>query len=273
MTNENGSAQQFKQALEKGRVQSRSDEPIRLGANLPKFQMREFSDAERAEMERQRSEREAANKLEWTRSFARAMEGAWQRAGIPARHMVPFNPKPGPWSDCLDKLVSRVRDGSIIALLGERGTGKTQLASQLIYRYLTGREAPERRSYDSRCYFDGGDKCHAMYVRMMEIFIALRASYRKEGPTEDEQIAKFVSPGLLVIDEAQERGESDWENRLLAEIIDHRYGDMSDTLIISNQKPDEFKASIGPSIYSRLVETGGIIVCDWPSFRTGKGAA
>ena len=78
---------------------------------------------------------------------------------------------------------------------------------------------------------------------------------------------RFIHPQLLVIDEAQERGESDWESRMLTHVVDKRYFLQRDTLLISNLKLDEFKASIGTSICSRLIETGGAILADWPSFR------
>lgn len=42
---------------------------------------------------------------------------------------------------------------------------------------------------------------------------------------------------------------------------------MSDTLIISNQDVSALTASLGPSTVSRMRETGGVIECDWESYR------
>lgn len=42
---------------------------------------------------------------------------------------------------------------------------------------------------------------------------------------------------------------------------------MKDTIPIANLKEEEFLKSIGQSAESRLREVGGVIVCDWPSFR------
>ena len=110
------------------------------------------------------------------------------------------------------------------------------------------------------------------YVWMIEIFMAIKATFSKQAVrAETEELQRFISPQLLIIDEAHDRGDTAWEDRVLSYLIDKRYGDLRDTLIVSNQKPDEFKKSIGPSIYSRLIETGGIIECIWPSFRQAEG--
>lgn len=137
-----------------------------------------------------------------------------------------------------------------MALIGERGPGKTQMGVALI------RDNSER-----------GKVSH--YTTAMEIFLALKASYRS-GATESEAeiLKRFTNPTLLVIDEMQERGETAWEDRLLTHLIDKRYGSERDTLLISNLKQEDFMAALGPSIVSRLIETGGVVNCNWPSFRT-----
>jgi DNA replication protein DnaC len=77
-------------------------------------------------------------------------------------------------------------------------------------------------------------------------------------------------PDLLVIDEFQERGETAFENRMLNHLLDLRYGDLTDTLLIANLEPEELVESVGESITERLREAGGIIECNWPSFRDRK---
>lgn len=192
------------------------------------------------------------DELEVERKRRRAWD-AWERAGVPQRHSKPLGSEHVDWNAKFYDLASQLGTGFLVALLGDRGTGKTQMAAVLIQRHARLSERP-----------------HPLYVRAVDVFMDIREAYRPNGPTEREQVEQFTSPTLLVIDDAHERGGSDWENRLLAYIIDRRYGDQLDTLLISNQQPDEFKASIGPSIYSRLIETGGIVLCAWPSFRQPK---
>lgn len=178
------------------------------------------------------------------------------KSGIPKRHQrnVDDDKSPDAWLKTRDRVIGRVGEGFIIALLGTRGPGKTQIAEQAI-RY---------------CSHQLGDKAArpSLYVRAMDVFLDLRATYN-EGSTETERsvIEKFCAPQLLVIDECQERGESAWEDRMLSYVIDRRYGDMKDTILIANLMEKAFRESVGTSIMSRLIETGEIIECVWPSFR------
>lgn len=71
----------------------------------------------------------------------------------------------------------------------------------------------------------------------------------------------------LVIDEFSELAGSDYERRTLTNLIDHRYDDMKTTVIITNAKPDKLAQQVGRSVYSRASEVGGIVYCDWPSYR------
>lgn len=156
------------------------------------------------------------------------------------------------WQSAKDHLTSLVGNGFICALIGKRGTGKTQIAVETI-------RAAAKAGKPSK------------YFTAMEFFLSIKSAYRKDATqTEQEVLNTFYRPELLVLDEVQERGETQWEDRLLTHLIDKRYSDMKDTLLLSNLTEEEFKKSVGPSIVSRLVETGGIIECNWTSFRTAK---
>jgi DNA replication protein DnaC len=73
---------------------------------------------------------------------------------------------------------------------------------------------------------------------------------------------------LLVIDELQERGESDFENHKQTHIVDARYSRELPTILIANYTREEFAASVSPSILDRIRENGIGVFFDWPSFRT-----
>jgi DNA replication protein DnaC len=179
--------------------------------------------------------------------------GAWARSGIPVRHRDEVFGS-GEWNDWLGKLGDMVGSGFLMALLGDRGTGKTQMGAELVRYWI-------------RIQTEALASAHApRYVKAMEIFMAIKSSYGGGG-REKDVISTFTGPKLLIIDEASERGETDWENRMMTYIIDKRYDAKLDTLLISNQRRDAFLESVGDSITSRLVETGGIITCNWESFR------
>ena len=63
------------------------------------------------------------------------------------------------------------------------------------------------------------------------------------------------------------RGETEFENRVLDNLVDLRYDAGLDTILISNQTREEFGKPLGLTIISRIHESGDIIECKWESFR------
>jgi DNA replication protein DnaC len=179
-----------------------------------------------------------------------------KRCGFPERHVVmQANPRhPHPQFDAALLQLKEAPRGSILILVGPRGTGKTQLAVDAIIDRF------------SDPYID--DAQRPRYAKLADVFREIRACYREDSI--DSEIAifqKYSKASVLVIDEAQERAETDFENRTLTQIIDKRYDAMLDTIVISNFTKDEMGKSMGPSIVSRIHECGQVIECNWPSFR------
>lgn len=155
----------------------------------------------------------------------------------------------GQWGATFDKIKSKLGSGFLIGLIGGRGPGKTQMAVELMKTHTE-------------------NKRSALYVTATEFLMTVKRAYRDHASeTELDIIKRFRKPSLLVMDETGKRAETDWENRLLFELLDKRYQDMNDTLLISNEAQAQFSEAIGPSLASRMNETGGIIQCNWPSFR------
>lgn len=168
-----------------------------------------------------------------------------------------FNPEEsvnGDWNTEFMGIAQDVlsQNGCLYILTGGRGCGKSQMAAALI------RVAIENNIL-------------SYYRKTMDFFMAIKETYKTDA-TEREVIRDYQAPGLLVLDEIQVRGESEWENNLLTHLIDLRYDDKKSTVLIGNVPMDKVRAQIGDSIYSRMVETGGVINCDWKSFRS-KGQA
>ena len=179
-------------------------------------------------------------------------------AGFPALHRERVEFNGGSWQAKFEtawKYVSR-KDGAIIALVGPRGTGKTQMATELSKRICS-------------LWLDKGFQSISKYYRLMDFFIALKDSYGGRT-TQEDAIIPFARPRLLVLDEVQVRGDTAWEDNALTYLLDRRYGDRRSSILISNQSVPDFVKSIGDSIASRLEESGAIIVCDWDSFRSNK---
>jgi len=210
----------------------------RLVENIQKTSLCQPSDEE---TERRLAEMDA-------RKQTNATYQLWRESGVRQRHQFKPPAGRGAWDRKRLELAGRLNTGFLVALIGLRGCGKSQLAVELV-RESCRRGAP------------------AVYTTAMDIFIDIRDAYKLQE-SERAVLSRFQRPTLLVIDEAQERGESAWEDRMLTALIDHRYSQMRDTVIISNLTRAAFEASIGASIVSRMSETGGIIECNWPSFRT-----
>jgi len=155
----------------------------------------------------------------------------------------------GEWAAAEAKINGNLGSGFLVALIGTRGSGKTQLAVETM-----------------RVNADQGKR--SRYGTATEFFIEIKSTYdRQTSRTEKEVLEEFSKPSLLVLDEIGRRSESEWENRLLFELLNRRYNALKDTLLISNQSPEEFANSIGSSLISRMIETGGLINCTWPSYR------
>jgi len=167
----------------------------------------------------------------------------------PIRH-VETSPIPsGEWGEKLEKLSAMLGSGFAVALVGTRGNGKTQIGVELMKRFT--------------------DKLKsAKFTTAISFFMEIKSAYRKDAAKNESDVLKtFQRPRLLVIDEVGKRSDSEWENNLLFELINRRYNDKTDTLLLDNRPKSEFIQSIGPSLASRMNETGGIIECNWESFR------
>jgi DNA replication protein DnaC len=179
--------------------------------------------------------------------------------GWPDRYLEPLdNPQGGEWLAGIALSAPVIEQSGILILHGKRGTGKTQMAAEIArakrFPLDAGTKADPKRS--------------AHYQTAMRFFLTVRATFKKgSDKTELEIIDRMTEPGLLVIDELQERGETAFEDRLLTHLIDARYGAKRPTILIANLTKDELGKSLGPSIVDRIRENGRCIDFTWNSYR------
>ncbi len=150
----------------------------------------------------------------------------------------------------LNKSLNVLASGGILVYLGDRGTGKTQMASTLIKLVCMQKQS-------------------ALYYRCREIGMKMREAYDINSTlTEMGALDTFTRPQLLVIDECQEKPDKDWESRTLTMLVDERYAHVKPTILIANCGSDkDFLDLMGASIYDRIKEGGGALMFDWTSFR------
>jgi DNA replication protein DnaC len=207
-----------------------------------------------AQHEANRIKAEAAEKARADKARKERAIALWTASGVDKRHrMRKYEDlaKHQRWAETFDAGMEVVSNGGIIALLGDRGNGKTQCGVEMVRRFC-------RQLHP------------CLYVRSREIGMKLREAFRSDTIKERDQVEFFVKPQLLVIDEAQEKPDSDFEQRSLTLILDRRYGEMKPTVIIANLDEPEFRRLVGVSVVDRIREGGGILMFDWPSFRLTK---
>lgn len=138
--------------------------------------------------------------------------------------------------------------GSIVGLCGSRGPGKTHMVCALV----------------TECC---NQLIRARYTTAMNIFLAIKREYGRQGGDESKAEQQFLEPALLVIDEIQVRGETPWEDVRLTHMLDTRYANKKTTILVTNLTKDKLTQSVGESITDRFFDFGGVIECGWESLR------
>lgn len=140
------------------------------------------------------------------------------------------------------------RHGSLIIVCGPRGTGKTQLACELI------RACAIHGNFFSR------------YEVFQDYLDSLPRAFNN-GSHEEHQ-NRYLAPRLVVIDEIAKAGDAAWTEGKLFHLVNTRYNDLKHTVLITAAGPDQLNDVLSPSVADRTNEGGAIIHLNWPSFRS-----
>ena len=210
-------------------------EPISVQKSIPTIQ-NSRSEQRIAEYERRQAELQQRDRV------ARCID----QSGLPARHVDTAELTGDEWIKARHAASAAIGCGDGVLLWGKRGTGKTQIATEC------GRDFTEQGR--SVCYLKAGE----MFRLCREAMQANRESL---------QVSRYKRVALLIVDEAHVRVDTDYEDRILMEIVDARYDACKPTILITNQNKADAAKSLGPSIVSRFYESGVVVECNWQSYR------
>lgn len=154
-------------------------------------------------------------------------------------------------------LSERMDSGRLCVLSGDRGRGKTQIATYIAWK---------RGQNGKRC---------GLYTRAFDMCESII------GFDREEKMARFQRAAFLVVDECHRLEPKHLVT--LESIIDDRYANQRSTIIIGNWVTEAGIQNgeivdgvrlfgLGPSLADRIAEhkankTGGIVWCRWDSYR------
>lgn len=176
------------------------------------------------------------------------------------KYLTPIESNHEKWNRYFEEVKKIVANSGLVALIQNRGTGKTQMAAEIA---RAGYWPTDRGEWNGNAVVGGKT---ALYRRAMDVFIDLRAA----SDAGKGIIEKLSNVGLLVVDEFQERGETPFEDRMMTSILDRRYAGNKPTILISNHEKAGLVAALSPSVRDRMTENGKAYIFDWPSFRRVK---
>jgi DNA replication protein DnaC len=122
-------------------------------------------------------------------------------------------------------------DGLFIG--GPAGSGKTHLCAGIV-----------------RAKIETGDR--ALFRRAADLYLQVRESYGAHETTEAFILEQYCRPQVLIIDDIGAGSLSDYERRILLEIIDRRLNELYPTVVTSNWTIGEIGAKIDERLASRL---------------------
>lgn len=150
--------------------------------------------------------------------------------------------------------------GPMYAMLGPEGVGKTQFAACLCREWML----------TAGAWIGSAVRHHMAHCTTAASLLAASRAYGDESARSD--LGRAQTCGLLVIDEIGRVSMTEHGHHSLFGLLDCRYGDGLATIILGNLTADAFGAMLGDALSARIAERGGVVVCDWPSYRRrGKG--
>lgn len=142
-----------------------------------------------------------------------------------------------------------LKNGGNLVFSGNVGSGKTHIAISILLYVVA-------------------QKHSALYTTIPQMLAEVRDTYSDSKITPGQVINEYITPELLVLDEAGARKESENDKEILFRVINKRYENMLPTIVITNLGMPDLREAIGDRTVDRLKEGGGrAFAFDWESKR------
>ena len=138
-------------------------------------------------------------------------------------------------------------------LRGPPGTGKTLLGCIMLNELILHRCRPGRFVNLSRSYFN----------KLRDTYSESSEEYGQTWKIFDE----LVNLPYLLLDDFGVQRDTPWEQEMLYDLVDARYGAEKFTIVTTNQALGDFQQLFGGRIYSRLVEMCHMVEMDGMDYR------
>jgi DNA replication protein DnaC len=169
------------------------------------------------------------------------------------------------WLANYAKALATTDSGGITILYGGYGTGKTRMAWEVARAHKSKRPTI---STSEQGWTTTSKKRPMVYTTAVNLFSTIKSTYVSGAKkSEKEVVSDFTDAALLVIDEVQERWETQYEDRQLTAIIDARYAADMPTILISNYSWEKLAFTLSPAVIDRIEENGEKLAFTWESFR------
>jgi DNA replication protein DnaC len=163
------------------------------------------------------------------------------------------------------KALATTDSGGITIFYGGYGTGKTRMAWEVARAHKSKRPTISNGGIG---WTTSTKKRPMVYTTAVNLFSTIKSTYTSgSGKSEKEVVSDYCEAALLVIDEVQERGETQYEDRQLTAIIDARYAADMPTILISNYTWERLASTLSPAVIDRIEENGAKLSFDWQSYR------
>ncbi|SEI68252.1 DNA replication protein DnaC [Deinococcus reticulitermitis] len=143
-----------------------------------------------------------------------------------------------------------VREGINVAMVGEKGRGKTQAG------VLLAKDAIDA-------------EYSALVVDWADWVDDVQSDYTRRVKTQAEHVATLTTPDLLVLDDvgAAATSAGDLERKLFTRVIGQRYNHRRATVVTANLSRSELQDAMGERAFDRIEHACQWIVFNGPSYR------